>query len=270
MATLLIGYDVEIQDPEGWEITKRFLKIAPEIHKQLHAPCTFFVCGKTLENNIADFQRVRDRYPLIDFQQHTYSHVLLKTVVMERENNIELYRGGTLEQIREEVEKTSNLLKKHLNVDCIGLTGPYGYYRGLSDRPDILEILYELGIRFTRTYARNEKDYQPVAFEIQPFWYKPQGFADMLEFPVQGWQDVYLRGRYGWANLEDYLEHIKRDIDYIAQHDLTWCYVQHDHSSIREDPQMTMTRAIIEYALEKGVRLLSYKDYYEKIHPKAV
>lgn len=263
MATLLIGYDVERQGPDFSE-TKQFLKVAPKLHQELNAPCTFFVCGKTLEGNIEEFQEVKKNYSLIDFQQHTYSHILLKTVVMETEKGTEVYKGGTLEQVEEEVRRTNELLKKYLDIDCIGLTGPYGYYRGLSDRPDILEVLHHLGIRFTRTYARNEKDYQPVSFEVQPFWYQPQGFPDILEFPVCGWQDVYLRGKYGWENIERYLNYIKKDLDYIVAHNLTWCYAQHDWSSIREDPEMKMTRKFIEYALSKGVELISYKDYYLK------
>jgi len=264
LPTFLLGYDVERQDKIGFEETRKFLKVAAPLHQELHAPCTFFICGKTLEGNMKEFQEIKKNYPFIDLQQHTYSHTLLKTVVMETEKGIEVYKGGTLAQIEEEVRKTNELLKKYLDVDCIGLTGPYGYYRGLSDRPDILEILHRLGIRFTRTYARNEKDYQPVSFKSQPFWYKPQGFSDILEFPIQGWMDVYFKKKYGWGNIERYLNDVKTNIDYIVTHNLTWCYAQHDWSSIKEDPEMEATRRIIKYALERGVRLMSYFDYYKE------
>lgn len=264
MATLLIGYDVESQDLSG-SATKHFLDVAPRLHEQLNAPCTFFICGKTLEINSEKFKETKAQYgDLIDFQQHTYSHVLLKTVFQENENGKTMFRGGTLEQIREEVKKTSELLKEHLNVDCIGLTGPYGYYRGLQDRPDILEIIYELGIRFTRTFARNEHDWQPLAFEVQPFWYDVQGFPDMLECPVQGWQDCILRDSIGWDNLSSYLDALKKNLDYIAEHNLVWGYAQHDWSSIREDPEMSVTRAMIEYAKSIGVEIKSYSQFYKE------
>ncbi len=261
MATLLIGYDVEAQESE---ITERFLKKAGEVHRTLKVPCTMFLVGKTLEKNINNCQDLT-KNELIDFQQHTYSHMLLKTVVMERQGTIELFKGANLSQIEEEIKKTNGLTKKYLDVECIGLRGPYGYYRGLSDRPDILEILYNLGIRFTSTYARDKKDFQPVDFEVQPFWYSPQGFDDMLEVPVQGWQDVYLRAKYGWTNLDAYLKHIKKELDYIFEHNLVWGYCQHDSSSIRDDSDMSMTRQIIEYALKKGVSIISYLDYYKKM-----
>ena len=265
MATLLIGYDVENQDIEGIA-TRQFLKVAPKLHRELNASCTFFICGRTLENSVEEFKQVKAEYgDLIDFQQHTYSHVLLKTVLRENEHGQTLFRGGTLEQIREEVKRASDLLKEHLDIDCTGITGPYGYYRGLSDRPDILEILHELGIRFTRTYARNEHDWQPLSFAIQPFWYEVQGFPDMLEFPVQGWQDCIIRGKIGWDNLDGYLNHVKKDLDYIAEHDLIWGYVQHDWSSIREDPDMSITSRMIEYAQSIGVEIKSYLEFYKDL-----
>ncbi len=78
-----------------------------------------------------------------DFQQHTYSHVLLKTVVVKDKNNSAYSRrphekyveGGSLKVIRKEVKMANNSLKKYLDVTCQGIRGPYGYYRGLSDRP---------------------------------------------------------------------------------------------------------------------------------------
>ncbi len=265
MATLLIGYDVENQDPNN-DVTKTFLKTASRLHRELNTPCTLFICGRTLENNIDDFKKIKSEYgDLFDLQQHTYSHVLLKTVFQENENGKTMFKGGTLEQIREEVKKPIELMKHLLDLDCIGLTGPYGYYRGLSDRPDILEILHELGIRFTRTFARNQFDWQPLSFEVQPFWYDVQGFGDILEVPVQGWQDCILRGEIGWENIEGYLNEVKKNLDYIAKNNLVWGYVQHDWSSIRGDADMSIIRAMIEYAQKLGIELKSYFQFYSEM-----
>ena len=265
--TLLLGYDVESRGTGGFgfEEAARFLKVAVPLHKELQVPCTLFICGMTLENNIKEFQKVgAEHADLFDLQQHTYSHVLLKTVVQDNETGITVYSGGDPGKIREEIQKTNGLFKKYLDVNCIGLTGPYGYYRGLSDRLDLLKILHESGIRFSRTFARNEHDWFPVPFSKQPFWYEEQGFGDILEFPVQGWQDCVWRNSHGWDKHEEYFQHIKKGIDYIAEHKLTWNYVQHDWSSLKEDPEMLITRRIITYALERGVRIRSYLDYYKE------
>jgi len=264
MAILLIGYDVEVCDPAS-EVTKTFMRIAPPLHSELGASCSFFICGKTLENNVRELQQVKEKWgQFIDFEQHTYSHLLLKTVVIDNGKNLKVIKGGTLEEIRWEVERTSELLQRYLGVACLGLTGPWGYYRGLMDRPDVLEILYLLGIRFTRTYARNERDYQPVSFEVQPFWYELQGFPEILECPVQWWQDCIWRNLYGWRNKKEYLKQLKGNIDYIVEHNLVWGYVQHDWSSIKEDPEMTIIRELVEYALDRNVRIMSYYDYYQE------
>jgi len=289
MATMLIGYDVEVQDPL-LGITRKFLKQMKKVHSDLDVPCTLFICGKTLEDNVEDFQSLLDDRRLFDIQQHTYSHKLLKTLVYRYEDGkIEIYKGGTLDEIREEVARTNELLRKHLGVRCIGITGPTGCYMGLIDRPDILSILHDLGIRFVRSYHMNIRDYlhwEPLPFDVQPFWYEPQGFPDMLEFPFQGFIDCSWLDSHGYDKREEYLNYVKVCIDYIIEKNLSWSYAQHDWSSItdgnrrrdsdgdtlqalsgianRQDPGMKITRKIIEYALRKGVRIPAYNEYYQE------
>ncbi len=259
MSTLLIGYDVEcMHDPE---VTGAFLKKAAEVHRE--HPCTLFLCGKVIENNVRDLENLADN-PMFDFQQHTYSHQLLKTVCIDRgDGKLEVHRSMPFSQIEDEVGRTSELIRKHFDKECVGITGPYAYYRGLADRPDILEVLHGLGIRFTRTYGRDHRDYQPVSFGIQPFRYEAQGFPDILEFPIHGWQDVYWREINGWDNTKGYIRHLRGCMQYIARHDKVWSYGSHDWSSIREDPDMTIIRSLIEDADRRGVKIASYLGYYE-------
>jgi len=262
LAVLLIGYDVEkLDDPE---ITRAFLHRAREVHRE--HPCTLFLLGKVIENNARDLEKLADD-PMFDFQQHTYSHRLLKTVCMERDGEVTVYHGMPFSEIEDEVGRTSELLKKRFGKECLGITGPWGYYRGLADRPDILEILHRLGIRFTRTYGRDHHDFQPVAFEIQPFRYAPQGFGDMLEFPIHGWQDVYWRDINGWDNVDGYVSYLLECLDYIADRDLVWSHGTHDWSSVRDDPDMTIMRAVLEAADKHGVEVRSYVDLYDRSEP---
>jgi hypothetical protein len=99
-----------------------------------------FVVGQTLERWLPQFQDIAGD-PLFDIQQHTYSHQLLKTVYIEDGRSVRVVPGVSTEETREEVRKTSMILAEHLGVLCIGLTGPWCYYRGLRDRPDILQVL---------------------------------------------------------------------------------------------------------------------------------
>ncbi len=97
MATLLVGYDTEAAavgeglarflgpdvpqyrcalDPET---TRRGVALLARLHAELEAPCTFFVCGRTLLHAPDAFEPLADQ-ALFDIQQHTYSHVVFRDV----------------------------------------------------------------------------------------------------------------------------------------------------------------------------------------------
>jgi len=260
MAVLLIGYDVEAHGNP--EVTRAFLQTAAQLHRELEAPCTMFLLGKVVEENASHIRPLVGD-PLFDLQQHTYSHKLFKTVCMQdNTGKVTVWRGASPAEVEEDVARARDAMIKLLGVDPIGVCGPYNYYRGLCDRPDLLDILHRHGVRFTRTYGRNEKDYQPTPFSVQPFWYVAQGFADVLEIPTQGYQDLYLREAYGWNNTEAYIQRVLRQLEAVAERNLVWSYCQHDHSN-RGDPSMTIIRALVTRAKELGVELMTHKTFYE-------
>jgi hypothetical protein len=261
-------------------ITRRWIEKAMEVHTRNQAPCTSYIVGKLFEKNVREFQALSQN-PFFDLQSHTYSHVPLKTIVCEaphyrrfwavrngrlidEERGVTCSPGGSLEQIREEVRKPRELLREHCGLECIGLSGPGGYYRGLSDRLDVLQVLWEEGVRFSRSYARNENDFTPVSFDAQPFWYEAQGFADLLEIPANGYQDVFWRDLNGWDKLPEYLAHLKACVDLIVERDLVWTYCTHEWSSIENDPEMTVIEGLIRYAQDRGVELITQRAYYER------
>lgn len=269
MAYFLMGYDVESYlgtdgsvDPQ---VTLNFLKQARKVHQELKAPCTLFVCGRLLEDPhiLEALQGLSEPKGLFDLQQHTYSHQRLKTVVRDDGKAITVFKGASLEKIREEVEGTNQIFKEKLGHACTGITGPYGYYRGLMDRPDILEILYKAGIRFTRTYLRNEKDYGPLSIHVQPFTYELQGFPEILEIPAQGWMDIMYLRAYGW-NREAFLNYGTEIIDTIVEQNLTWNMCQHDYTACCDDPSMDFTKRLLSYAQSKGVTITSHSDYMRR------
>jgi peptidoglycan/xylan/chitin deacetylase (PgdA/CDA1 family) len=260
VTAFLFGYDVEHLDPE---ITRPFLKRAAELHREYGVPATLFVTGETLERNV-DALGALVGDPLFDLQQHTYSHKPLKTLVQRSPRGTELILGASLERTRDEVSRTSELLASLLGVRCTGLTGPYTYYRGLADRPDILQVLDECGIRFLRTYGRNEHDWQPVSFDVQPFRYSLQGFPHLLEYGIQGWADCLLREELGWEDHDGYLAELRRNLDLIRERDLVWSYLQHDWSSLRGDPGMTLTETLLRDVRDRGISSQRYIDHYEQ------
>lgn len=162
------------------------------------------------------------------------------------------------------VTKTNNLFEEKFDIHCLGITGPYGYYRGLMDRPEVLDVLYHAGIRFIRTYMRNENDWGPLSIQVQPFSYESQGFPEILEIPSQGWQDVHYFWVYGWNKREEFLDYNKRIVDEITHKNLAWSACQYDWTSCQRDPRMSYTRNLLSYAQSKGMIVTSHRIYYEK------
>ena len=261
MGTLLIGYDVEWRGDD--EVTPYFLEQARSLHDRLGIPATLFIVGQTLERWIPQFQ-ASAQDPLFDLQQHTYSHQLLKTIHIDDGTSIRVVRGVSPEETRQEVRKTMDLLRTTLGVECIGLTGPWCYYRGLRDRPDILQVLWEEGIRFTRTDGRNEHDWHPVAIDLQPYWYEPAGFPDVLEIPIHAWHDCVIRDKVlGWDDLDGYVDSVRPYIHRAATEDKVFSVCQHDWSSTRSDPEMIATQRILRCAQDEGLHFMTYRAYYE-------
>jgi peptidoglycan/xylan/chitin deacetylase (PgdA/CDA1 family) len=263
-------------------ITDRWIDQAQEVHGRAGAPCTSYVVGKLLEQHSAGFAALATN-PLFNLESHTYSHQPLRTIVMESpeyvrrfmadragEPGVDAERGVTcgrfvpVELVREEIVRTRELLRSVCGVESIGISGPGGYYRGLSDRLDLLQVLWEEGIRFSRCYSRNEHDFSPVPLEAQPFWYRAQGFPDILEIPANDWQDVFWRDFHGWDNIAGYLAHLKGCLDRVVERDLVFTYCTHEWSCLEHDPKMSVIAELIAYAQDRGVEILSQRQYYQR------
>jgi len=259
MATFLIGYDTESPDPA---VTRHFLESARRVHEDLEAPCSLFVVGRTLRESPDEFAMLVE-HPLFDLQQHTDTHLRLKTVYEERPDGVSVFRGGSVEEVRADVAAAQRSFEQILGFRPIGLTGPYNYYRGLLDRPDLVEILYEEGIRLLRCWGRNERDWQPTPF-FNPFPLTELGFPDVWEYGIHGWQDCILRRTIGWEDLDGYFTQMQSDVDRVVAADGVFSYCQHDWSSTWSDREMTLTRRILAYAREQGMRIVDYATHYRE------
>ncbi len=267
MSWLLLGYDVESGEPDA-PVTRQFIDALRRAHGEHDAPGTLFLRGQTLEHNV---EAIRSTMAdgLFDYGQHTYSHALFKTLWQVNEEGERVIPGGSVEEIAIEVDRAQTVIRELLGVEVIGLTTPWGYYRGLGDRPELLAILHGNGIRFVRSWMRNQHDWVPVPLERQPFRYEAQGFADIMEFPLTGRHDCDWGNRLGFEprefdNVTDYAEYIASQLDVIAANDWAFVYNQHDTTTIRWDPQMVVVRRLIERARELGIRVGLYREYRER------
>jgi peptidoglycan/xylan/chitin deacetylase (PgdA/CDA1 family) len=283
VATLLIGYDTEsaavgeglarFLGPEvpqyraalDPETTRRGVGLLARLHEELQAPCTFFVCGRTLLHAVDAIEPLADS-PLFDIQQHTYSHVVFRDVryrAFGAETEAVLPETPPV-ALREELAFTSALIRKYLGRDCIGLRTPFGYYRGLRGRPDLLEIVAETGHRFVTSWGRNEENGNPTPW-VQPFPYTEEGFPGILEIPFQFWLDGIWFDAHGYGEGRAFRKALEGAVDEIAEQDLVFATAFHEWCAVEANEAGTgWIRGLIEHARRRGVEISSYADYWAR------
>jgi peptidoglycan/xylan/chitin deacetylase (PgdA/CDA1 family) len=272
-ATLLIGYDVEacaigeglaclgahgMGEAVDRGTTGKALQVIRRNHEEHNVPGTLFICGRTLVHNLEALEPFVD-HPLFDIQQHTYSHTLLRD---------DHWKGGTFlaspaKAIETEVSQTSKALKHWLGVDCIGLRTPHGYYRGLLDSPEMVDVLHRCGIEFVSSWARNEHGVNPTPLDVQPFWYSEHGMADVFEIPFQGWLDGTWFEEFGIDQYDGYAAVLRGAVDEIVADDLVYGACFHDWAQIRyRETEHRWLAGLMEHAADSGVTMMSYADFY--------
>jgi len=273
--TILLGFDVECAS----EHSVGFARQATALLERLGAPCTWYVTGMTLERYPDLFHEIQG-HELIELQAHTYSHMLLKTVLIEVPEGRVVHGsrdwfmkpGGSLEEIDEDLGRCQDVFQDVLGRHATALTGPWCYYRGLADRPDVLEIVDRRGFKALRTFGRNERDGNPVPLDWQPFFHDVQGYPDVLEVLIHDYQDeFYWRAFAAPGQGESYLDRLKPLARKVARENLVWSLCSHDHGCAMPEGfrgKATWIGGIIEYAQELGMRFLPVGRFYTEMVAK--
>ena len=271
--TIILGYDVETAS----ESTLGFLAGAQALHRRLGVPWSIYLTGQTVEA-CGDGIRPYVEDPLLSTGQHTYSHMLLKSIYMTPGDGKPVHgaspnyfrQGGSLAEVGAEIERTQALFAERLGMTPRGLTGPWGYYRGLVDRPDLLDMLQQNGLRWIRTNARDFRDCQPTPFEAQPFFYADHGFPDILELGIQGYQDDFYWERFDDRSHGDtYQDYLHAMLPEVAENDWVWNVCSHDHgtptAAAFDETKGEWLEALIVRAQELGIRFVSPEQLYEEM-----
>jgi len=281
MSILLLSFDVEripgVNPPDDFsrrllgyvvdeDLTRGFLQALQAALAEEEAPATLFLAGMNLE-------RFGDAYAPIaadlrfDLQQHAYSHEPFKVIAEERDDDARtrVFRPCLPPQaVFEDVLRAERVFREVIGRRPVGLTAPFGYWRGLADQPTVLETLRDLGYLFVRSYGRTATDYQPLPVEqAQPFLYDLQGFPELMEIPIAGWHDVGFKTRFGWGEPTGFLDHVCAELERLADRDVVWSLLQHDWSSVQYDEELTVTRGILRRARALGWELMSHAAFQE-------
>lgn len=270
--TVLFGIDVETAS----EHTLGFIERALPLFRELGVRTTWYVTGKTLEAYPEAFQKVAAD-GLVELQSHTYDHLLLKTVLLRVPAGMTIHdskdwfmqRGGSVEEVDRDLERCQAAFERVLGKRATALCGPWGYYRGLGDRPDLLAVAHRHGFRILRTWGRDEYDGQPVPLTWQPMFYRVQGFPHILELFIHGYQDDFYYDTFTQlARDQDYQGYLRCTADQVAGENLVWSLCSHDHHCATDEgwqKKAVWYRAVIERALENGSRFLTAGEYYQEM-----
>lgn len=270
--TILFGIDVETAD----ENAVGFARYALELFHELETPVTWYVTGRTLELHPQPFLAAEES-ELIELQAHTYDHILLKTVlvqvpegqVIHNSTDYFMKAGASIDEIEDDLKRCQLVFANVLGRRATALTGPWAYYRGLGDRPDLLEIVDRHGFRVLRTFGRDERDGQPVPLGWQPMFYRVQGYPHILEILIHDYQDdFYWREFVKPGPGEEYIDHLKAVAERAAAEDLVWSLCSHDHGCATRGGfglKGTWYRELIEHARGLGIRFLQVTPFYEEM-----
>lgn len=161
-----------------------------EVHKRFEMPATFFITGKTLEANPAEYRKILDD-PLFEVATHTYSHRMLR-------DNAFCGPAVSIEERRDEIFKGKEAVERVFERACIGLRPGCGFDNALRGAPEVLKIIEEAGIRYVSSLLWGP-DYSLPALLTEPFHYGADGHADIWEIPGHGWHENLLKDHNKWG-----------------------------------------------------------------------
>ncbi len=180
----IAAYDTE--SPECLDACRKIV----EVHKRFEMPATFFILGKTLDANPAEYRKLLD-HPLFEIATHTYTHRML------RDNDF-CGPAVSLEERRKEIFKGKEVVEHVFERPCIGLRPGCGFDKALKGEPDVLELLREAGIQYVSSLLWGP-DYSLPALLREPFNYAEEGFPDIWELPGHGWHENLLKDHNRWG-----------------------------------------------------------------------
>lgn len=180
----IAAYDTE--SPNCLAACRKIVKV----HKQFEMPATFFIVGRTLDANPAEYREILDD-PLFEIATHTYSHRMLR-------DNEFCGPAISLEEKQKEIFGGKDAVERVFERPCIGLRPGCGFDNALKGEPAVLELLRQAGIQYVSSLLWGP-DYSLPALLREPFNYKDEGFPEIWELPGHGWHENLLKDHNQWG-----------------------------------------------------------------------
>ena len=160
------------------------------VHKRFEMPATFFILGRTLDANPAEYRKLLDD-PLFEIASHTYTHQML------RDNDF-CGSAVSMDERRKEIFKGKEAVERIFERPCIGMRPGCGFDNAFRGEPKVLELVREAGFQYVSSLLWGP-DYSLPALLREPFNYDAQGFPDIWELPGHGWHENLLKDHNRWG-----------------------------------------------------------------------
>ena len=180
----IAAYDTE--SPDCLDACRKIV----EVHKRFGMPATFFILGRTLDANPAEYRSLLD-HPLFEIATHTNTHQMLC-------DNDFCGSAVSWEEKRNEIFKGKEAVEHVFERPCIGLRPGCGFDNALKGETEVLELLREAGIQYVSSLLWGP-DYSLPALLREPFNYAEEGFPDIWELPGHGWHENLLKDHNRWG-----------------------------------------------------------------------
>ncbi len=245
--------------------TKRYAREAARRVKARGGVIHFFAVGRVFEQPDVDWlKEIVDEGHAVG--NHTYDHVNVKAQTLG-DVQFRFQRAPWLvagrkpaEVVAENIRLTNLAFKERLGIEPAGFRTPGGFNNGLADRPDVQQLLLDLGFKWVSSkYPAHElgapqaavgaapgSGAPPAAMPdkavfdsivaaqaaAQPFAY-PSG---LVEVPMSAASDVTAFRTGRWP-LESFLEVTRRGLTWCLEHRATYDFLAHPSCLGVVDPE---------------------------------
>lgn len=228
----------------------------------------FFLVARVLEQENVDWLRelIRDGHRI---GNHTYHHVNVKAVkpadIQSRFQRAPWLIAGRppAEIIRENIRLANEAMKARLGIEPSGFRTPGGFANGLADRPDVRQMLLDLGFKWAGSKypahltGQPGEEPTPEIFEsivkaqaaAQPFVY-PDG---LVEVPMSPISDIGAFRNARWK-LDHFLKATRLAVEWAIEHGAVFDFVCHPSCLGVVDPECRAIELICELVRKAGDR----------------
>ena len=242
------------QDTKNYSVAAA--KIAADNNVRLH----FFLVGRVLEqDDISWLHEIHEMGHAIG--NHTYDHVNLLAATPQQtqfrfSRSPWLIKDKTVtEIIRENIRLTEIALKQRAGIRQAGFRTPGGFNQGLTERPDIQDLLLELGFSWVSSkYPLHSAERSPQGVQrttldnivkaqtdAQPFRYK----SGLIEIPMSPISDINAFRANFWT-LDEFTNAISLCLQAVIQKRQVYDFLCHPSCLLVEDPEHKALRTLLE------------------------